>query len=216
MPVPSQILRCRVVALPLRQNHGPVRKLLDMSGKVAVAGYRAGDDDAIVVVETHQTAVEGPVAEFAQGQAVGGAIVMGHGPVLDVGRVHHGVAVRGDDADAAQGAAVIVDFDDDPSERLVADGFFHGFFVGRRSFPKKFGGIVEGRDLCICQIEQGLFQGWHEASADQFQPGRCAGQRVLKLFEGCLVQGREGISLPHVFPGGRFGYGQRLAGDRVQ
>lgn len=49
------------------------------------------------------------VAKLAQGKAVGGMVVMGNGPVLDVGGVHSRMAVRGDHADAAQGAPVGVD-----------------------------------------------------------------------------------------------------------
>jgi len=156
------------------------------------------------------------VAELAQGQAVGGAVIKGDGPVLDVGGVHRSAAVRRDDADATQGASVVVDFDYDPAESLVADGFFYGFLVGRRSFPEEFVGIIEGRDLGIGQVEQGFFQHGDEAAADQVQSGRCTGQRVQQLFEGCLVQGSEGVSLPHVLPGRRFGCGQRFAGNRMQ
>ena len=156
-----------------------MRELLDMPRQVAVPCYRAGDDDAVVVIEAHKTAVEGPVAELAQGQAVGGAVVVGDGPVLDVGGVDCRAAVRGDDAYTAQGAAVVVDLDDDPAEGLVADGFLYGFFVRRESFPEEFVGIVEGRDLGIGQVEQGLFQRRLEAAANQVQPGRCAGQGVM-------------------------------------
>ena len=99
--MPRQILRRRVMALPLRQNHRPVRKLLDMSRQVAVPCYRTGHDDAIVVAEAHQSAIEGPVTELAQGQTVGGAVVVGDGPVLDMGGVDRRAAVRGNDADAA-------------------------------------------------------------------------------------------------------------------
>lgn len=216
MPMPREILRRGVVAFPFRQDHGPVRKLLDMSGEVAVPCYRTGDNDAVVIVETNQPTVEGPVAELAQGQAVGGAVIKGDGPVLDVGGVHHGTAVRGDDADAAQGAAVVVNFDDDPAERLVADGFFHGFFVGRRSFPEEFGGIIEGRNLGIGQVEKGFFQRGDEAATDQSQSSSCTVDGVLQSFENILVQRREGISLSHVLPRGRLRGGQGLAGERVQ
>ncbi len=193
-----------------------MRELLDVSGQVAVSGYGAGDDDAVVVAEAHQAAVERPVAELAQSQTVGGAIVVGHGPVLDVGGVDHGAAVRGDDADATQGAAVVVDLDDDPAECLVPDGFFHGFFVGRQRFPEESDGIVEGGKLGAGQVEQGLFHGGYEAAADQVPSGRCAVEGALQFLEGYFIEGCESISLSYILPGGRLRGRQRLAGDRVK
>lgn len=193
-----------------------MRELLDMPREVAVSGYGAGDDDAIVVIEANQAAVEGPVAELAQGQAVGGAVVMGHCPVLDVCGVDHRVAIRGFDADTAQGAAVVVDLDDDPAECLVPDGFFHGLFVGRRHFPEESVCIVEGGKLGACQVEQGLFQGWYEAAADQVPSGRGAVDGALQLLERSFIEGCESVPLPHILPGGRLRGRQRLAGDRVK
>ena len=203
--MPSQILQRWVVAIPFRQDHRPVRKLLDMPRQVAIPCYRAGDDDSVVVVEAHQTAVEGPVAELAQGQAVGGAVVVGDGPVLDVGGVHHRAAVRGDDAYAAQGAAVVVDFDDDPAESLVADRFFYCRCVGGRGFTEEFGCVGKRRELRFGQVEQGFFQFRGEAAANQVQAGRGAALREFQQVEGVLVQGGEGVAVPHVFPGGRRG-----------
>lgn len=145
------------------------------------------------------------MAELAQGQAVGGAVVVGDGPVLDVGGVHHRAAVRGDDADAAQGAAVVVDLDDDPAESLVADRFFYCRCVGGRGFTEEFVCVGEGRELRFGKVDQGLFQLRSEAAANQVQACRGAALREFQQVEDVFVQGCEGIAVTHVFPGGRRG-----------
>ena len=52
-------------------------------------------------------------------------VVEGFAPGFDVGGVYDGVAGGGEHADAADGAAVVVERDNGPPEALVADGVFH-------------------------------------------------------------------------------------------
>ena len=58
VPMPSQILRCRVMAFPFRQDHRSVRELLDVAGQVAVwdfqrffVGRRRFPEESVCIVE---------------------------------------------------------------------------------------------------------------------------------------------------------------------
>lgn len=81
---------------------------VDEAGDVPVEIGAGGDD----------VAIHGPVVVLAEGEAVGGMVVAGGGEGDEVGGVDEGDVVSGGEADAeaAGGALVIVDVEDEPAE----------------------------------------------------------------------------------------------------
>ena len=77
--------------------------------------------DLIRVGEGDQPLVKGPVAQVAERQPVAGVVVVADAPGDDVGGGHGGVSIGGEDAHAADGAAMVVGSDDGAAEALVAD-----------------------------------------------------------------------------------------------
>lgn len=58
-------------------------------------------EDFIIVADTHQAFIKGPVAEAAKGKAVCGLVIMPLAPRFDVGRLNDRVAVRREHPNAA-------------------------------------------------------------------------------------------------------------------
>ena len=77
------------------------------------------DFDLIAVGEGYQTLIKSPMAEVAQGQTVARVVVVAFAPGDDVGGGHGGVTIGGEDAHAANGAAVVVGFDDGAAEQVA-------------------------------------------------------------------------------------------------
>ena len=77
--------------------------------------------------------IHGPVVVFAEGEAVGGVIVAGYGEGNEMGGVDEGDVVAGGefDAEAAGGALVIVDGEED----LASSGRSE---LGRRAAPQPY------------------------------------------------------------------------------
>lgn len=119
--MPGQIFHGRVHVMIPGKDDVPILKGRQMTGKVRVLSDHAGNLDAQGIVDRDQSIVERPVAELAQGKPIGGMVVMGDGPVLDVGRINSRVAVRCDHADTAQGAAVGIDPNNGTPESLIPD-----------------------------------------------------------------------------------------------
>ena len=73
----------------------------------------------VINTRRDEVAVHGPVVVFAEGEAVGGVVVVGCGERDEVGGVDEGDIIAGvqADAQAAGGALVVVDFED-----LAAEG----------------------------------------------------------------------------------------------
>ncbi len=104
--------------------------------KVGAAGVdEAGDVPVEVGAGGDDVAIHGPVVVFAEGEAVAGMVVAGGGEGDEVGGVDEGDVVSGGEADAeaAGGALVIVDVEDEPAEgrgAAVFEGFFRYAEVG--------------------------------------------------------------------------------------
>lgn len=103
-----------------RWNDPPAGEHREQAGKVGIDADAAGGDDGVVVGDAEHPLVEAPVAGTAEGHAVADVVVLRFAPGHDVGRLHHRVAVGGDDTDAAQGAAVVVGRGHHLAEGLVA------------------------------------------------------------------------------------------------
>lgn len=104
----GQILAGREFIRVGRRDDATAGEGLEQAGEVGVDADGAGGDDGVVVRDAEHPLVEAPVTGSAEGHAVADVVVLASAPRHDVGCLHHRVAVGGDDADAAQGAAVVV------------------------------------------------------------------------------------------------------------
>ena len=121
LPVSIKIGLIRPVTLFFRLEDGAIHQCQHVSRHVAVDTHSIGNQHFVCFAHAHQPFVEGPVAQPAQAQTVGGQVVMTFAPGNDVGGLHHGVPFRRAHADSAQGAAVIVEVENRPAEALVTN-----------------------------------------------------------------------------------------------
>lgn len=131
------VLRWPEVAV-LRADDGAGGQGLEQAGDVGIDADGAGSDDGVAVGHSQHPLVEPPVAEAAEGHAVADVVVLALAPRDDVRGFHHRVAVGGDDADAAQGAAVVVGRGHHLAEPLV---------TGRRFVLVRFDDLLDQRQV---------------------------------------------------------------------
>jgi hypothetical protein len=142
-----------------------------MAGQVGGGGQLGRDLHLVTIVKGHQSLVESPVAERAEGQAVARIVVVAVAPGDDVGGGHGGMAVGGEDAHAAQGAAVVVGFDDGAAEALVAHRFGGAGFTDdlllRARLGQQLFAVVEGGHVDCGLLEQGRLHLRGEVGGDE-------------------------------------------------
>ena len=94
-----------------------------MTGQVICRWQLGRDFDKVAIGKGNKPFVECPMAKMAQSQAVARVVVVAFAQGNDMGGSYGGMPVDGEDTHAAQGAAVIVGFDDGAAETLVAYRF---------------------------------------------------------------------------------------------
>lgn len=119
MAVFGQILAGWVFVPVCRRDDPPAREGSEQAGKVGIDADATGGDDGVAVGDAKHPLVEAPVAEAAECHAVADIVVLTLAPRHDVGCLHHRMTVGSNDADAAQGAAMVVGRGHHLAERLV-------------------------------------------------------------------------------------------------
>lgn len=140
------------------------------------------------------------MAGAAEGHAVADVIILALTPRHDVGRLHHRVAVGGDDADAAQGAAVVIGSGHHLAECLVPyhrpvvvrfDDLLHQRQVGLLLQHLAIVERLPVDDRLLPELRRRLFR---EAGEEQRFPQRLPPLPALHDPEQPLVQfGAEGV-----------------------
>jgi hypothetical protein len=132
---PPQSLRIRMESLILRQEQRFPGQLDEFLFAVGAAGIEdLGDAPVMVGARGDEVPIHRPVVILAEGEAIGGVVVVGFGEGDEMGGVDEGDVVAGGelDAEAAGGALVIVDGEDLAAEGGRAAGF-GGFFREEKS-----------------------------------------------------------------------------------
>jgi hypothetical protein len=105
---PVQIGRVRIEDIFLGQEDRTLRQHRQKARHVTVRRQLRRQDDAVIGGDVHQPFVEGPVAQAAERQTVGGVVVARLVPGDDVRGFDRSVPTRCDDAQTAAGAAMVV------------------------------------------------------------------------------------------------------------
>jgi hypothetical protein len=116
-----EILLCGPEGLLSRAEDRAVGQGEHVAGHVLIHSDTPRYQDLVSCPHAHEPLVKGPVAEAAEGQAVRGPVIPALAPWDDVGRLHDGVALRGEDADAAKGTAVIIKDHDGFPKAMVSN-----------------------------------------------------------------------------------------------
>ena len=97
-----------------------VSKSENVARQILLDLHTSGYEDFILVADTHQAFIKGPVAKPAKGKTVRRSVIMALAPGFYVGRLNDRVALRREHTDAAQGAAVLIKGDDGFPEPLIS------------------------------------------------------------------------------------------------
>ena len=83
-----QVVLSRPVLVFLWGEYVPIAKGQNVAWQVLFDLHPFGNENLILIADTHQALIKRPVAEAAKGKAVCGLVIMCFTPGFDVGRLH--------------------------------------------------------------------------------------------------------------------------------
>lgn len=112
MPFTCSQLKMRPPLPPMRQQNLPPLKLSQIKRRISAFGNGIGYGHGVIGSDLDDSAVEGAVNRWSEGNAVLNTVVFGAAPRFDVASIDHLGIIQRDDTLARDGTGVIVNFGD--------------------------------------------------------------------------------------------------------